>query len=75
MYHLLKGFYEYFTRSVRCLMSYYLLLMCCRKEEFSVIILDLDGAGKTVCIRASRMGAPLLMEAEDAIGEDQDALQ
>lgn len=56
-------------------MSYYLRLMCCRKEEFSVIILGLDGAGKTVCIRASRMGAPLLMEAEDAIGEDQDALQ
>ncbi|KAH9839165.1 P-loop containing nucleoside triphosphate hydrolase protein [Rhodofomes roseus] len=34
MYHLLKGFYEYFTR----------------KEEFSVIILGLDGAGKTTLL-------------------------
>jgi ADP-ribosylation factor related protein 1 len=32
MYHLLKGFHEYLTR----------------KEEFSVIIIGLDGAGKTV---------------------------
>ena len=29
-----------------------LTLMYCRKEEFSVIILGLDGAGKTVCVRA-----------------------
>ncbi|KZT71768.1 P-loop containing nucleoside triphosphate hydrolase protein [Daedalea quercina L-15889] len=34
MYHLFKGFYEYFTR----------------KEEFSVIILGLDGAGKTTLL-------------------------
>lgn len=32
MYHLLKGLHEYLTR----------------KEEFSVIIIGLDGAGKTV---------------------------
>ncbi len=34
MYHLLKGLHEYLTR----------------KEEFSVIIIGLDGAGKTVRI-------------------------
>ncbi|OSX65884.1 hypothetical protein POSPLADRAFT_1043463 [Postia placenta MAD-698-R-SB12] len=34
MYHLLKGFYDYFTS----------------KEEFSVIILGLDGAGKTTLL-------------------------
>jgi len=32
MYHLLSGLYEYLTR----------------KEEFGVLILGLDGAGKTV---------------------------
>jgi len=32
MYHLLKGLHQYLTR----------------KEEFSVIIIGLDGAGKTV---------------------------
>jgi len=33
MYHLLKGLHEHLTR----------------KDEFSVIIIGLDGAGKTVC--------------------------
>ena len=47
MYHLLKGFHEYITRSVVSLMRY-ICSYISRKEEFSVIIIGLDGAGKTV---------------------------
>ena len=50
MYHLLKGLHEYLTRFVHiqrsCLDNF--TLADSRKEEFSVIIIGLDGAGKTV---------------------------
>ena len=47
MYHLLKGFHEYMTR-YEFLFERVLSVSVLRKEEFSVIILGLDGAGKTV---------------------------
>jgi hypothetical protein len=50
MYHLLKGLHEHLTRYfyfyfVRVDIQY---VTSARKEEFSVIIIGLDGAGKTV---------------------------
>lgn len=54
MYHLLKGLHEYLTRFAICS---HLIFACrntntltFRKDEFSVIIIGLDGAGKTVRI-------------------------
>lgn len=53
-----------------------LLLMCCSKEEFSVIILGLDGAGKTVCICAVSYSSSVAhTEVEDTVGENQDTVQ
>lgn len=50
--------------------------MCCSKEEFSVIILGLDGAGKTVRIRAVSCGSSAAhTEVKDAVGEDKDTIQ
>lgn len=49
MYHLLKGLHEYLTRQVVIPIEYMLCTNVYRKEEFSVIIVGLDGAGKTVC--------------------------
>lgn len=57
MYHLLKGLHEYLTR----------------KEEFSVIIIGLDAAGKTVCIASRTFTSS--HNSVDLIGENQDALQ
>jgi hypothetical protein len=47
MYHLLKGLYEYLRRYVPSFDRAPDLILD-RKEEFSVIIIGLDGAGKTV---------------------------
>jgi ADP-ribosylation factor related protein 1 len=49
MYHLLKGLHEYITRYLTSFVLHKHLLINHRKEEFSVIIVGLDGAGKTVC--------------------------
>ena len=51
MYHLLKGLHEHLTRLIltRFTGVYSFASKCNnRKEEFSVIIIGLDGAGKTV---------------------------
>jgi ADP-ribosylation factor related protein 1 len=51
MYHLLKGLHEYLTRfetRPTPLSASILILRIHRKDEFSVIIIGLDGAGKTV---------------------------
>jgi len=54
MYHLLKGLHEHLTRYVPFIVmaiAAIRLTLDPRKEEFSVIIIGLDGAGKTVRIR------------------------
>jgi hypothetical protein len=56
MYHLLKGLREYLTR----------------KEQFSVIIIGLDGAGKTV--RLVCCTVLCLQPCTDFVGEDKDAV-
>jgi len=49
MYHLLKGLHEHLTRYATILYSpENIEHVKHRKEEFSVIIIGLDGAGKTV---------------------------
>ena len=52
MYHLLKGLHEYLTRFAICSPLFFTCrntnALTCRKDEFSVIIIGLDGAGKTV---------------------------
>ena len=49
MYHLLKGLHGYLTRCLLYRVLYYgEANRNYRKEEFSVIIVGLDGAGKTV---------------------------
>ena len=50
------------------------MLRLSRKEEFSVIIVGLDGAGKTV--RSLSIGlVSCLTCATDPAGEDQDTIQ
>jgi ABC-type lipoprotein export system ATPase subunit len=50
MYHLLKGLHEHLTRFVfnNSLLSLFTTIF--RKEEFSVIIIGLDAAGKTTLL-------------------------
>lgn len=54
MYHLLKGFHEYLTR-YDLVMFKGVHFSLFRKEEFSVIIIGLDGAGKTVRVPPRRL--------------------
>lgn len=49
-----------------------------RKEEFSVIILGLDGAGKTVSTLPQMSSSPTRFEMQryiDITGEDQNSVQ
>ena len=51
MYHLLKGLHEYLTRydTLTLFLTHRNTnILSYRKDEFSVIIIGLDGAGKTV---------------------------
>lgn len=52
-----------------------LLLNYCRKEEFSVIILGLDGAGKTVRSQQTPCSRSSHTACVDATREDQDFVQ
>ena len=83
MYHLLKGLHEYLTRSEsrsRLPARSCSHALAHRKDEFSVIIIGLDGAGKTVRMANFYWPAPAQTELNsrvfagiaDSPREDQD---
>ena len=58
MYHLLSGLYEHLTR----------------KEEFGVLILGLDGAGKTVSSMSRRLVNTPSHPSADTPRSDQESI-
>jgi hypothetical protein len=76
MYHLLKGLHEHLTRCVNCIRSREPTYRLHRKEEFSVIIVGLDGAGKTVrALLGPFCWLFFTQRTIDSSGENKDTLQ